>query len=179
MGLVNVEDAKTVEVGRQYLVNMVKGDERFGRLWNQKWIPVLGRAHEDESLTGSPDQHYHVDWRFVGVDQWAWMVNYLSKRQFANAHIGYTIWEREVLCSPIRKRRACRRLHATFPHNPHWMPRLEAEYANKKSDCRTCPHRGISLVGAPVVDGALVCAGHGLAWDVETGALKPRTKEAV
>lgn len=37
-----------------------------------------------------------------------------------------------------------------------------------------CPHRGISLVGAAEEDGAVVCPGHGLAWDCRSGCLRPR-----
>lgn len=48
--------------------------------------------------------------------------------------------------------------------------------ATIRPTCRTCPHRGISLVGAPVDErGAVVCPGHGLAWDKDTGILRPRT----
>ncbi len=54
-----------------------------------------------------------------------------------------------------------------------WFTVLEAAYSDARMKCKTCPHRGLPLDGLPVKDGVITCTGHGLKWNIETGALCP------
>jgi nitrite reductase/ring-hydroxylating ferredoxin subunit len=52
-----------------------------------------------------------------------------------------------------------------------WLKKLEAKFATAKMKNFICPHKGLPCNGTPIVDGVVVCRGHGLAFNVETGSL--------
>jgi len=168
----NVEDAKEVIVGKRYLVNTVEVlPEQYYHWWNGGIVPVLGLAHEDADLIGIKDRHFHIDWRFVPLKNWERGLGFLYQKNHSMQ--GAVLWEYNPMGPVTRKALLCRRTHDVFPI-VQFTKQLQKTFADKKSDCRTCPHRGISLVGAPVNFGAVVCPGHGLAWNIETGELAPR-----
>jgi hypothetical protein len=99
--------------------------------------------------------------------------------------MGYVILVRGIRQGPEDHRLLCKRTLPDFPVELkykdgrerwafEWQPRLESEYAAIRAACTRCPHRGFSLAGLPVKDGKVVCPGHGLQWNVKTGALVPR-----
>lgn len=150
----------------------------------ESWLPILGPWHEDKDVIGFTEPHYHVDWRLVGPS----LYEYFKER---HAAVHAKVFSRQDLGTDSprleTKRLRCWREMPEFPsHHPldrteavPWMPALEREHADCRLKCgKVCPHRGISLEGMPVKDGVVVCPGHGLAWNVETGAMVRRTTDA-
>ena len=82
---------------------------------------------------------------------------------------------------PVPLRRKCQREMPDFPsHVDGWLNtghrHLEAAYrgCRLKPDHPVCPHKGFPLEGLPEKDGVVICPGHGLAFDMNTGELVPR-----
>ncbi len=191
MSLPRIEDVETPVVGRFYDVPTVD----WRRWVNRSGLfpmPVLGPLHEDREHIGFSDDHWHFDWRFAPQDQ---LVRHMEAdhtddpaialKSVATAHA--------VRGSVYRARWKCRRPMPVLPvqfqriegwmgSRPFlpipWLPALERAFAGEKLPaCRKCPHRGLPLRGLPETDGVVVCPGHGLAWDVQTGALVRRTQD--
>lgn len=85
-----------------------------------------------------------------------------------------------------RMKLRCRRLLKSFcnPRTktpPHWLEEMEKAYAhNRLRDGHICPHRGISCRGVIAEsDGGVVCPGHGLKWNLETGQLVSRVNQTL
>jgi hypothetical protein len=73
----------------------------------------------------------------------------------------------------------CQRRMPSFPTHISGQPiefvaGLENAYADVKLKCSKCPHRGMPLTGLPEKDGVVVCNGHGLAWNVQSGEMVRR-----
>lgn len=176
-----VEDAKEVIRGRLYEVPHVVWCHSVAITYGRpEWvprslfIPILGGLHEDREIIGFPDDHWHIDWRFVPESSWK-QIGKLHSDRDANTNAALrVISEKNTTGIIFRKRRKCLRSHITFPDIGPWHKKLEETYASTRMKCLTCPHRGISLVGAPVINGALICPGHGLAWHPKTGEMIPR-----
>lgn len=156
------------EIGRYYRVPCV-----WVPMWKIK-VPLFGPLHEDREIIGFPDEHWHIDWRFVPR---AFMDRWTSRR---SPH-GLVLSKQNAVGSIETRRLKCKREMPVFPTHPNgnkpvfWLADLEKAHADARLKCgRICPHRGLPLEGCPVRDGIVVCPGHGLAWDVETGALVRR-----
>lgn len=165
------------EVGKFYLVPCVK-------VASGDWIPIVGTLHEDKEHIGFEEYHYHRDARFTSDKQ--------NRRSTPDNMLDPEIYSMVVAVirtePPVEKARKCRRRMPDFPlrarfneHPPRafgakWFPTLERAYSKTKASCARCPHRGMLLNNLPVKDGVVVCNGHGLAWDVETGKLVSRLK---
>lgn len=177
-----VEDAKEVEIGRTYELPHVvwchSAAITYGRpAWVPRslFIPILGGLHEDREIIGFPDDHWHIDWRFVPETSWRAIGKLYSRERDHNTTAAYrVISEKNTTGIIFRKKRKCLRSHITFPSIGQWHEKLEETYASARMKCMTCPHRGISLIGSPAVNGALICPGHGLAWSAKTGAMITR-----
>lgn len=175
-----IEDAKKVEIGRMFDVPHVKWMGNFQNSVKPYWvpssllIPILGPLHEDREIIGFPYNHWHIDWRFVPVMQWIAIKKRSLHRERNTSAASKVLSDYNTDGVIVRKKRKCLRSHITFPDIGPWHVEIEEAYHGSVMKCRVCPHRGISLVGAPVVNGAIICPGHGLAWDPETGKLKPR-----
>jgi hypothetical protein len=141
------------------------------------WIPVLSPAHSDPEI-GVPGQHYHPDFRFVPQEMFDRAESLRGERK-----VGDVVWTNDSSAVELREME-CLRKPLIFPaQNPHRkeegarasFPLHWEDMERKYSVCRinlndpVCPHRGICLKGAPVVDGVIVCPGHGLGWDAQTG----------
>jgi hypothetical protein len=144
---------------------------------NGFWVPILGPKHEDAAYIGFPKQHYHFDFRFLKNGGFRYLVNADSPK----AH-GCVAGDDAFHINTVRLlRRVCvRQMHEwpvtdTRDRPISWMPALEQAFADKRMKCMTCPHRGMPLNGMPVKDGVVVCPGHGLAWNIQTGELVRRT----
>ncbi len=170
-----VTEAATVEVGRFYLVPCV-----YVEAESIKWAPVIGPEHTDVEYIRFPHRHYHYDWRFLTSDQ-AWRIApHRFQREtgvldeFAHGNVAREEFEKYRPGIEWRKRK-CWRAMPDFPV-VHWTVAMSDAFASTrlKPDCRTCPHRGVPLNGLPERDGVVVCPGHGLAWNLKTGAMVPR-----
>jgi hypothetical protein len=143
------------------------------------WVPVIGPRHEDAEYIGFTEWHYHRDARFTTDAQNAFT---MPASILEPAPDAYSLIA--VVCRtepPTEKKRKCRRRMPDFPNlirrrvtplfpaTAPWMKKLEEAYAGQSAKCGRCPHRGMPLNGLPVKDGAIICNGHGLKWNVETG----------
>jgi hypothetical protein len=161
------------EVGKYYLVPCID--------YHGRWLPVLGTEHEDSAIIGFANHHWHSDLRF------------LPDRMIESASVG-----RKLSCTPeqfmmarvtidlthqlpVERKMRCRRLTPVFPLVPvgssafPWMPALENAYKDVKLNCARCPHRGFPLSADNADEhGNVVCAGHGLMWNLESGRLVSR-----
>lgn len=184
-GVLPVDEAPEVLVGSRYIVNAAYTVPNL-MPYAGALIPLLGPQHEDAEIIKFPHEHWHIDWRFVNDGLRGSVLNYLRKKYvfiqrrekyeresellglvLTQAHMG-TVHPHEMMCW---------REHDTWTADPSFMYALESAYADKRACKDVCPHRGISLKGAPgdpVLPGLRVCPGHGLAWDIETGRLVRR-----
>lgn len=186
----------TFEVGKFYRVPCLLTKNRladgWSTLWNGEWIPVIGPLHRDDGPVEFPWLHWHVDLRFV------------SDRVFKEMEIGApatkspyamplqkhplgwspTNWRGEektgdsfVEGETIMKLRKCRRAFPAYPsRHAFWLPKLHEEFKDVRLKGMVCPHRGIPLDGCPRKGDVVTCPGHGLRWNVKTGALVRQTQ---
>lgn len=176
-----VDRVTEVIPGKRYLVRMVKAGG-LGRMppWFGRWIPTLEPLHEDREIIGASLEHWHVDWRFVSERMLQDVRDYeRNSRGLGSQILGLILTERYLRATEGERWKTleCLRVHELWPTTTRWMPALEFHYRNARAECGVCPHRRIRLEGSPVVEGARVCAGHGLAWDVQTGCLRARTRD--
>jgi hypothetical protein len=137
-------------------------------------VPVMGPLHEDAKYFAVKDHHYHLDFRFIEARQWR-ELNDLFRLPMT------VVVTQDQVARVAVVRMKCKRAMPTFPEAPRPEPmvRFESDYVDKAMcpKAMICPHRGLCLKGLPVVDGAVTCPGHGLRWNVETGAMVPRYLE--
>lgn len=177
----NVDDAESVEVGQIYLVNVVKAGK--GSAFAGATLPVLGvEAHDDSEYGIFYGMHLHVDWRFIPPAVYEDTLMAASEAfggvdpHTPNLDLASVILESGIV-GKQRRAMICHRPHSRWAVGPEWLPRLEQAYKDKRVVNNACPHRGVSLVGAPEdSDGNRICPGHGLAWD-KSGALVPRASK--
>lgn len=187
--LQNVEDATEIVVGKYYLVPVVCVSPDVSVL---RRVPVVGPLHEDSKFIGFPDYHYHPDRRFVSQ---AWLDYYgtgtYSTGMAAGGQGGhwaavyaYVITDRLTgleRCTSMfdlgRKRMQCKRIVEPFRKDAPWIQKLEQAYAGERlREGMICPHRGISCRGVKINDEkCVVCPGHGLQFNVESGHLVSRS----
>lgn len=177
--LQKIEDASTIIVGKYYLVPTVYVP-RLPR--SLRTVPVIGPPHEDAEFINFPHRHLHPDRRFVSS---SWM-NYYRARGGLEAKEGHwsVVYSFKVneLDTGIREgdrmRMQCKRLVGSFRLDAPWLTKLENAYRLEKlRDGHICPHRGISCRGVIAENGGVVCPGHGLKWNLETGSLVPRVRQ--
>lgn len=181
----NVEDVDEVIVGKKYSVPVVVLKNRPKHL---SVLPVIGPLHEDREFINFPARHWHPDRRFIsqawfvdlirgGSSHWAVALTpYPSTHSLTFSHFTP---DEPLVTDGGRKIMTCRRLVGSFVKRdgkpPLWLPKLEAAYKGERLRGMICPHRGISCVGVkPEADGGIVCPGHGLKWNPETGEMISR-----
>lgn len=190
----NVEDVDEVVVGRRYLVPTVI--RKWGVPKRFAVVPIIGPLHEDAQFINFPDRHWHPDRRFLS-DAWFrsgfsarshWAVVYIPEpKNYAIARLRGVQLEvtdqvKERGPSVVdggRRVMVCKRLIESFVESsgkpPQWLRQMEQVYKKERLRKMICPHRGISCVGVkPESDGGIVCPGHGLKWNQETGQLISR-----
>lgn len=153
-------------------------------------LPVLLPLHADPELGSvAKHPHYHFDWRFIPKSTMKAVWGMTDFRRL----FGYVAWavrfeHGEALDQPlpleyVRKR--CLRPMPDFPrewdyhvNGTHLRPLVKSVETLCKGKCirnlenPVCPHKGISLAGLPVdADGCVICPGHGLKWNLQTGEL--------
>lgn len=188
--VLDIEEAKTVEIGKTYFVNVVTTRKDSPGLGAS--FPVLGDEHDDSDFIpifpeNSP--HWHIDWRFIPINLYPAVVKMFLGFFGQNVRdYGYDpatpnlqlacVLPGSVIVRVGRWPLPVFRQQLRWEALPGWLPALEAAYKDKRVCDNVCPHRGISLTGAPEDErGVRVCPGHGLAWDKE-GCLVPRAKVA-
>lgn len=163
-------------VGRMYLVPCL--------LWGNQWRPVVGGKHTDADL-GVPEVHIHFDLRFTSKrelgddspERYMRRVQRIERRGYGD----FMPFEpgQERIEYRVRK---CLRVQPEFPvpaqheSSKRRFAAFEAEYTGATAKgCRVCPHRGMRLDVCPTdSEGGVVCPGHGLRWNRNTGKLMPR-----
>lgn len=175
MELLTIADKEPYVIGRFYSVPCV-----YAKVWHMM-TPIIGPLHEDKEHIGFDDLHWHIDWRFVSVDQ-------LAKLTFrGKVPVQAKVISQKNTAGAIRQKwLKCKRAMPEFPLRPYgkrvvsWMEDLETAHEGARLKCgKVCPHRGMPLAGCPVNDGIVVCPAHGLAWDLESGALVKRVTPEV
>jgi hypothetical protein len=169
-------------IGRFYWVAhlYVAPPRRTAWIPHDGWVPVIGPKHNDAEFLQFPYEHYHVDWRFLPSAQWRLMSKWIPVHRHVvtgDAEPNTIIGEPQ-----LRKRRYQRAMPEfpeakTFAPYPRRLQALEIAQAfrcNKLLPGNICPHRGIALDEFARADGTAICPGHGLLWDLRTGALLPR-----
>lgn len=139
---------------------------------NLTWVPILGPLHEDAEIVKFDPEHWHIDWRFVPER----IIQQRLAKKFqppdARSLVGLPINLTNTSSPPTLRRLKCRRHLPEFPCvKVQWLQELEAAFANRRMENMICPHKGMPLHDCPVVDGAAVCMGHGLRWNIKTGRL--------
>lgn len=181
-----IETVSNPVVGQVYLVPCIfSGNCAMAGRSHHYW-PIIGPWHEDVSL-GFEHWHYHFDFRFFTDME---MASYNTPaRNFARVQLsatvghndnGQKIYSDEAL--PVSRRRM--KMLRQMPEFPksldptgrkmEFVRKAEAQCRHLRMKCMVCPHRGMPLTGMPIKDGAIVCNGHGVKWNVETGEMIPR-----
>jgi hypothetical protein len=168
-------------VGDFYMVPCVK--------YRGEWAPVIGQEHTDKEYIKVGSPHLHYDLRFTP----AWMIqervgHYAASRNVQcdinQLMMGRVVFTREGADSnKVRERKMrCLRFMPVFPLVIHtepiaWMRDLENAYQHTQLNCARCPHRGMPLSKENADEnGNVVCPGHGLQFNLETGKLVSRLK---
>lgn len=163
-------------VGRYYLVPCV----RFAPFdLPEKWMPVFEPYHSDPELS-CIGPHYHKDLRFLPTrdrvtDGPEWESPELTRVLRAEDCIGW----------PVLRKMKCKRQTPVWPSIGRAQDNAQRvfrafyrSYENRPLLCGRCPHRGVpaSAMARTEIDGrrVLVCPGHGLTFDAETGRVIPR-----
>ncbi len=165
------------EVGKFYKVPCVKATTRFNL--GGGLIPIMGPLHSDAEFINFPHPHWHIDFRFLGAHAWG----RVHQRRFHGDSACYTHvaqkdphWGGPILDHAFgvqTRRMQCKRAFPLYPYKlATWLPKLKAAFSDHRlKPGLVCPHKGISLADCPRDGDVVTCPGHGLRWNVKTGAL--------
>lgn len=166
----------------------VKGEPVVGRFYRVRcvmnsgiWFPVLGPWHDDKEIIGFEQEHFHFDMRFAtkrNLQHWRTHRSHvLDDEEFCQRSMARVVVLFTDEAVMVRK---CLRAQHDFPmrtldgNSNYMQAKLEQGYAGKRMTCATCPHRGFRLDQLPQKNGVVVCPGHGLAWNMQTGEMVSR-----
>jgi hypothetical protein len=160
-------------VGKFYLVQcIIDGPLR-------DWRPVIGPLHDDVEHFGFKTTHYHYDWRFLADVDCQIIANCfdrpVSRLGGLMAAIGPAVETRLKRMKCLRPMPVFELAFSTDKAGKRWA-KFEQHFSNQSlTSCLKCPHRGIPLANLPKDEqGNVVCSGHGLKWNLETGKLVSR-----
>lgn len=139
-----------------------------------KWWPIHGPQHEDADDIGFPEQHFHVDSRFLSGRDYRKACNYISSAAFHSTPLSENAYYDIKIGSVEYKARRYQREYDAFPYDKaKWMEKLERKYHGVCiKDSLVCPHRGALMHAiTPDEKGTIICPLHGLRWNVNTGHL--------
>lgn len=130
--------------------------------------PVMGAIHNDADRFPLPDEHYHLDPRFIP----AWG---LKMRPFATPLIQH--YERGPMPSIEFRSVRCHRTMPIYPHHDQkQIIGIQQDFAEQQ--CAhgkggwICPHRKFSLGSIEPVDGVITCPLHGMKIDAASGRVR-------
>lgn len=174
------------EIGKSYSVPCVQGaGNKYDGIFHREWIPVMGPEHSDAEIIGFPYRHWHVDWRFASArvfaraknqhvirnadcDVYNYVLQHYGTTNMAEDHNMPFVATGEVVVRRVR----CRRQFPSYPaQRATWLKKLENKFASACMKDMVCPHRGLPLEGCQRDGDVVQCPGHGLRWNVITGAL--------
>ncbi len=170
-------------IGRYYLVPTVLHPWH----WRSKpypW-PVFLPRHNDAQFLNFPDQHFHIDPRFVTdldygrAGEWRWEETSIGT--FQRAPLAR---ERGALArageppEPIWRRRICRRTDEGYAHSDYpTVRKLHTHYASQTAPRNrhgwVCPHQNYPTGSLTVTDGVITCPLHGLRIRASDGLCLP------
>ncbi|MBD2099232.1 Rieske 2Fe-2S domain-containing protein [Trichocoleus sp. FACHB-591] len=137
------------------------------------WVPILGDLHSDPEI-GISIMHWHPDARFLSKLQ----IRLLFRLEDVASVLPLVVNRDDIPDSTVQRRvLKCFRQMPEFPVTPRTKPftqGLEKIFSDRKLECLSCPHRHFNLADVPVVEDQVTCPGHGLRWNVKTGALVKR-----
>lgn len=153
---------------------------------NKTYLPLFGRPHIDGPEVGQDENtagkyHYHYDYRFLTVDEITVGINTQTSTLLldpnGNAVTEEMVKDQDMLFPLEWRLRVYARKWGGLQH-----PRipLEEKYVHCRLSNKICPHQGFDLTNIdPVeIDGKLriICPGHSLNWDAETGKHLPQKR---
>ena len=166
-------------IGKRYRVPCVRAGENRYPWWSEpsEWIPVLLPKHTDQEIIGVPQQHWHIDYRFLGRRTFArlmrheieGLVDAESRQRLRHHRAAQIVMETDLrgvpllsITEPEMRIRTCWRGPLQAWPTVAWHAPLEEAMQGKSVVNHKCPHRGIDLRDCPVVQGKRLCPGHGL-----------------
>lgn len=168
-------------IGQTYMVRSV-----MAKIFSQEEpVPVIGTAHSDKAYGFGEDKHWHLDYRFLSERIYQGFVKQVRAEDAmyvndkAETVLRYVVdhdnvdFEERAVKRPFKYLRKM----PVYPiQSCNWMVEALSKFAGKKIDPKrpVCPHRGVCLRGMQTEKNAIVCPGHGLAWDSKTGAYVDR-----
>lgn len=161
-------------VGAWYLVPTVR-HAWIGRR-EQAW-PVFLPKHSDAEHLDFPDQHYHVDPRFLDKAAWRAAQDWGGVEFMDRTNLGLSACQRWPLSrtrheltdppTPVWRRRQCQRSEAEYVHGDKpKIVALNSSFAGRQ--CKrarsgwVCPHQHFPMGSVPVVKGVQTCPLHGI-----------------
>lgn len=159
----SIEQVSNPIIGEHYSVKCLV--ER--NLYDTKEIiyPVIDHLHNDKE-NGQLEPHYHIDYRFIKVDEGGYPINNHTKHVFAPDSLRIFPTKDMQFCHIILPLIRIEQLHIT--------PASLVSNSKLKHNCiwkGKCPHRGYDLINTNAVDGVIKCPLHGLRFEAETGEL--------
>lgn len=183
MGVPVAEDlSHPPEVGKRYLVRVVRvaGQTWFARIGT--WVSVYGSVHSDPEIgRGASYPHYHLFIPFLPEktvriaklherDSFYLLnpgASLFAQPLYPKGDVGRSNWFDAERMAILK----CKRAWPEFPtfRLPGAAKDL-ARYAVPLRDCWRCPHRGFNLrLVSPDANGVITCPGHGLRWHAASG----------
>ncbi len=179
-----IEQVEELVIGKYYLVDsVILKKTKFGKgvIIPQTLMPIHGPMHNDPEIRFNYE-HYHIDWRFVEEKiykkfmritsytmPWQWVLHSDILKRLTITNSNGTFKEYKV----AKKVWKCKRQFGTYS-KPKWLRELEEKYKDSVMKNFICPHKGLLCNNINPVNGVVICRGHGLAWDVNSGRLVPR-----
>lgn len=140
---------------RKSLIKTVKKKEIY---------PIINHLHSDKE-NGQEYKHYHIDYRFVEVDENSIPKKLHSKHIFGASNRYNVLAENKTYKIEYHKLKCVRN------NNLHITSVLAIKKSKLKHNCiykGKCPHRGYDLSQEPIINGIITCPLHGLKFDAVT-----------
>jgi len=185
-----IDEVERLKIGKRYLVPCVKTLRQIQGYCTGEYVPVNGDWHDDPEL-GADFIHLHYDWRFIPKNRFdnisrAAAINlFWMGRADAIFLVNQQIEWRPLKCyrltveEPVNLTTNRSAWSRTNPDIHDRWQNFEQRYAETRlPSCRICPHRGFDLRHIPPdEDGNILCPGHWLKWNAQTGELVRRWDE--
>ena len=183
-----------MELGKFYRVRCLRADWIKSNV--PKWTPIIGTLHDDREFIGFEQQHFHVDFRFLGKPARTAAAAHQHGARKINLTFALPITHviplgtkryislegSELRKFPEESYMKTMRLkfktdYPEYDFEPPWLRSMEEAYQDASlGPAMICPHQGTDLNGIkPDEDEFLTCPLHGLRWNSLTGKLAPKS----